>query len=203
MSSNFGRADPTAYALLLGTGTNASPEKTADANKNFLDFRLESSAASGDTRGMYMKLYFEGAGGGDVVRAYGVANAVGVAAGGTVNGVHATMEVAASSASVSGAGNAVRATLAAASQSRTLGGTLSALQLDSDIGASNTVPASWSFIRLTKSGSVDLTTFMAITDDQCLKGNGTLAGSPGTPTDALKCTMPNGAVVYIPVYAAG
>jgi hypothetical protein len=37
-----------------------------------------------------------------------------------------------------------------------LGGTLSALNVDSNIGASNTVPATASFIRVTNTGSVTL-----------------------------------------------
>lgn len=39
-------------ALLQGAGTSAAPATTAVADKNFLGYWLESSAATGDARGV-------------------------------------------------------------------------------------------------------------------------------------------------------
>jgi hypothetical protein len=195
-ATNFGKADATSYAVLLGTGTDTNPETVGTvANKNFLDFRLESDGASGDARGIYTKLYLKGAGGGEAGRFYAVAGATAVATGGTINGVHASLDVDVSS-SVSGAGNAIRATLEAESQSRTLGGTCSALQLDSSIGASNTVPDSWSLIRVTKTGSVSVPNFISFADTQCLKGDATL----GSLNNGIKIRLSDGSLAYIPIY---
>lgn len=186
--------------LLHGAGTSTLPITTATANKNFLDYKVKTTAASGDTRGLYMRLYLggttAGAGYGDAVRAYTTVTGTGYA---YASGVHATMSIAAG-ATVTGSGAGARCTLEAAAETRTLSGNVAALQLDSNIGANNTVPATAAFIRLAKIGTVDLATFMNITDDQCLKGDGTLGASA---SDALKCLLPNGSVVYIPLYAAG
>lgn len=185
-------------ALLLGTGSTTAPiSDKGVASKNFMGFWTKTEATSGDSRGMYWRHYFYGAAGGEAIRAWATVAAANVATGGTVNGIHASMSVNASS-SVSGAGNAIRATLGAAAESRTLGGTCAALTLDSDIATGNTVPASWAFMRITKSGSVDLDTFLNIEDDQCLKGS----AATGAAGDALKVRMPNGTYKYISLIAA-
>jgi hypothetical protein len=188
---------PNASALLFGVGNTGSYYVIPAANKNAFDLRLVSPAASGDTRGRYMDLKLTGAGGGEAIRARAIAGAMGVANGGTVNGIHTTLQVAASS-SVSGAGNAIRATLEAAAASRTLAGTCAALQLDSNIGANNTVPGSYSLIRVTKSGSVDVPLFMEVVDDQCLKGS----AATGAAADALTVKLPDGSTKYISLIAA-
>jgi len=140
-------------ALFWGVGNSNDYFDWVAANKNGVEMRLQSNATSGDSRGMYLRMKLAGAGGGEVLRAFAQASAANVATGGTINGIHTSLSVDASS-SISGAGNAVRATLGAAAATRTLGGTAAALQLDSDIGANNTVPDTWSFVRVTDSGSV-------------------------------------------------
>jgi hypothetical protein len=143
-------------ALLLGSGTSSTPtDGSTTADKNFLGFWLKSSATTGDIRGLYLRLYLYGAAGGEAIRGYATANAANVATGGTVNGAHLSLSIP-ESCSVSGAGNALRATLGASAQSRTLSGTLAAIQVDSDIGADNTVPATAAFIRVTDTGSVKI-----------------------------------------------
>lgn len=184
-------------ALLHGSGTSVAPTLTSAANKNFLGYWVKSSAVSGDARALYARLYLDGASGGEAVRAYATAEAAATAVGGTINGMHATMSIAAG-AGVSGAGNAGRFTLAADAEVRSLGGNIACLQLDSDIAAGNTLPATASFLRLTKSGAVDLTTFMQIDDDQVLKGS----AATGAASDALKVVLPGGTVRYISLIAA-
>lgn len=193
---------PQSGAKVLGVGSGSGSSltqlfKMGSAAAQMVDLRGRADTASGsDARVVYARLHQYGAGGGEAVRAYAFANASGVAAGGTLNGLHASVSVAASS-DISGAGNAARLTLEAASATRTLGGTCAALQLDSNIGANNTVPASWSFIRVTKTGSVDLTTFLDIADDQIQA-----SAASGSALASLKVRLANGSYGYINILAA-
>jgi len=75
----------SANGLLIGVGTSGDPSTTSDADKNFLEFRTESTATSGDSRGGYFRHALNGAGGsGESLRANtnlydaAVANAHGV-----------------------------------------------------------------------------------------------------------------------------
>lgn len=154
--SQYGSAVGKSVALWGGVGLSGYP--VADegvAGKNWVGLFTKTTATSGDNRGIYWKHYFNGAGSGEVARLVATVATTSVATGGTVNAEHATLSVNASS-DVSGAGNAIRATLEAAAATRTLGGTCAALQLDSNIATGNTVPASWSFIRVTDTGAVKL-----------------------------------------------
>lgn len=181
-------------ALLQGSGTSAAPTSTATAGKNFLGYWVKSTAASGDARGLYMRLYLEGAGSGEAVRAYATANAAGVAAGGTINGIHASLSIAAS-ASVSGAGNAIRATLDAAADTRTLAGTLAAIQLDSNIATGNTVPANAAFIRVTDTGAVKLAKLFNLP----ASASGAMVAPHTTQvmTDSIRVVLDDGSIRYI------
>lgn len=181
-------------ALIAGMGISGTPIPDAGvANKNWFGLFTKTTATSGDSRGIYWKHSFAGATGGEVIRAVANVETTNVATDGTVNAEHATLNVAASS-SVSGAGNAIRATLGAAAATRTLGGTCAALQLDSDIGANNTVPASWSFVRVTNSGSVKLANLLDIP----APSNGTMfaAHTTQTMTHSIKI-IANGTAYYI------
>lgn len=165
-------------ALIAGMGVSGTPIPDAGvANKNLFAMFTKTTAASGDNRAVYWKHTFSGATGGEVLRPVASVETTNVATGGTVNGIHTTLSVATSS-SVSGAGNAIRATLEAASATRTLGGTCAALQLDSNIGANNTVPSSWSFVRVTNSGSVRLANLFDIP----APANGTMFAAHTTQT---------------------
>jgi hypothetical protein len=152
---------PSAEAVVLGVGRGSGSSLTQLLNMGIgashaIDIRARSGATAGkDARILYARLHQYGAGGGEAVRAYAFAQNAATATGGTLNGLHASLSIATSSA-ISGAGQAIRATLEAASASRTLGGTLAALNVDSNIGASNTVPATASFIRVTDTGAVGL-----------------------------------------------
>lgn len=182
-------------ALIGGMGVSGTPVPDGGvADKNLFALYNSTSATSGDHRGIYWKLSFKGAGSGEVVRNMASVETTNVATGGTVNGQHATLSVAASS-SVSGAGNAIRATLGAAAESRTLGGTCAALQVDSDIGANNTVPTSWSFIRVTDSGSVKIPYLLNIPSPS----NGTIFATHTTQamTHSIKIVAANGTPYYI------
>jgi len=187
-------------ALLSGAGTSVTPVATASANKNFLGYWLESTATSGDTRGMYLRLYFEGAGGsGEAARLYGTVNNVTAATGGTVNGAHISLSVEGASGAVSGAGNALRATLGLG-DGTVAGGTLSVIQVDTDIHSGATIPATLSGLRFTTSGSGALPFVMAfdgvnagVWDDDYTNEVTTIAG-------ALKVLV-NGSTRYIALYS--
>lgn len=186
--------DTVSAALLHGAGSAAAPEETASADKNFLGYWVQSSAASGDARGVYLRLYLTGAGGGEAGRFFATAAAANVATGGTINGVHTSLSIAASS-SVSGAGNALRATLSAAAESRTLSGTLAAIQADSDIATGNTLPTNNSFIRFTDTGAVRLSNLFQVQ----APSNGTLFAThtDQAMTHSLRIIGPTGTAYYV------
>lgn len=188
----------TTAALLIGGGTSASKLTTATADKNFGGVWTESTATSGDSRGLYWRHYLGGTiattGYGDAVRAFCTVTGTGYS---YASGIHATMQIN-TGATVTGSGAGARATLAAEAESRTLVGAIAALQVDSDIGTGNTVPARCSLIRLAKAGAVDVPFFLDISDDQCLKGS----AATGAASDALAVVMPDGSTRYISLIAA-
>lgn len=142
-----GAGGGTTAALIMGAGTSASPATTATADKNFLGFWTQSTATTGDSRGLYLRHYFSGAGGsGEAARLYGTINNVSVATGGTVNGAHISLSATGASAAVSGAANVARMTLDLAATVGVLGGTVNVLRLDTNIPAGPTIPARTAFI---------------------------------------------------------
>ena len=131
------------------SGTSAAPVTTTTA-ANLSSFYGSTSATSGDTRLVYDKLTFTGAGGaGETLRAFSVVTAAGAAAGGTINGAHISASIN-GSGTIAGAANALRATLGGTSTNP--GGTLAAIQADSDFATGGTWTNS-SFIRFTNSGT--------------------------------------------------
>lgn len=186
---------PSSSALFYGIGNSASYfNMGATAGQNAFEHRLKTYAASSDTRGIYFRMKFYGAGGGEVGRFFANASTTNVATGGTLNGIHTSMSVDASS-SISGSANALRATLGAAAESRTLSGALSAIQLDSDIGTGNTLPTIHAFARFTNSGSVALGNLFQIP----AASNGTMfaAHTTQTMTHSIKIIDASGTPYYI------
>jgi hypothetical protein len=194
---DLGKSPAVPTALFLGMGNATNPETTADANKNFIGSWTKSTAATGDSRGAYLRHYLGAAGSGEALRAFCTATASGVAAGGTANGIHATMSLDAS-ASISGQAHAIRATLAAAADTRTLNANLAVVNLDSDIATGNTVPATVAFLKCTDAGAVPILNFAALP----AVGNGLMvaAHTSQTNTHSLKITC-GGTVYYVPCHA--
>ena len=148
----LGEAVDTA-AIFMGGGTSASTVSTATADLNFMGFWLDTTATSGDSRGLYLRLYFSGTGvSGEAARIFGTVNNKTVATGGTVNGAHVSLSVTGASGAISGAGNALRATLGLGASTNS-GGTVAALQLDSDFDATATIPALAACMRVTNSNT--------------------------------------------------
>ncbi|MCB0205474.1 MAG: hypothetical protein KDH89_11705 [Anaerolineae bacterium] len=183
------------YTLLAhGHGTTSAPVTTSTADKNYLGYWVKSTATSGDFRGIYLRAYFGGATGGEAGRFYATVTTTNVATGGTVNGIHTSLSINTSS-SVSGAGNALRATLGAAAASRTLSGTLAAIQVDSDIGTGNTLPATHAFMRFTNTGAVALSNLFEVPN----AANGTIFAAHTTQvmTHSLKIISADGTAYYV------
>lgn len=145
-----------------GVGTSASPyDMGATADQKLYANYAETSATTGDTRLVYDKLTFSGAGGsGETLRAFSVVDSVVAATGGTVNGAHISLEINGTGGGVSGAGNALRATLGGTSASP--GGTLSAVQVDSNFATGVTLAGGTSFIRVTDTNTTKIPNLLNI-----------------------------------------
>lgn len=97
----------SATGLLIGVGTSGDPATTSTAGKSMVEIRSQSTATSGDFRGIYLRTDFAGAGGaGESFRGNTVINAD---VAGTVNGGHFSAEVKTGGGNVSGAAQGVRA----------------------------------------------------------------------------------------------
>ena len=48
-------------AALMGAGTSTTPVECGTTAKNFLGFWVKGSSITGDNRGLYMRLYLDGA----------------------------------------------------------------------------------------------------------------------------------------------
>lgn len=170
-------------ALMAGIGTTTSqPGDDGVANKNFVGMWTKTTAASGDSRGIYWRHYFNGIAGGEVARLWATINVANGATGATVNALHATGSVAAAK-TLSGALNAIRATISTATT--TPGGTGAAIQLASDFVTSATIPAAWAFLRVTDDGATRLNTLLNLP----AASNGTLIATHTTDamSHSVKC----------------
>jgi hypothetical protein len=148
---------PRTQALLFGSGASADRSTTATASKNFVGFWTESTATSGDSRGLYWRHYFAGAGGsGEALRAYATIDGVTVATGGTVNGAHISLDAVGAGAKVSGAAHAVRLTFGIAAAATALGGTCAVAKVETDIKTGATVPPKMAYLRFEDSGDTGL-----------------------------------------------
>lgn len=153
----------------------------------------QGAHASGDVRVLYMTLDLRSSGSGEALRPRTRVYGTGI---NSAHGQHCTLHIAAGGG-VSGLGVGLRVTLEAAAESRTLTGTLCALQVDSNIGANNTVPSICSFIRITDVGSVTIPNLFEVPN----AANGTIFAAHGTDSfsHSLKIISANGTAYYIMV----
>lgn len=109
--------------IIAGAGTSTAGERAANAtaNKNFFGYWFDSTATSGDVRGIYMRIYAKGVGGSvDAMRAYATMNAEGVVA---CQGLHGSCSVASTIAGTgAGLGVGVRGTVDPSAANVTAGG---------------------------------------------------------------------------------
>lgn len=189
------RSRGNASAKILGAGTSSNPVNYGiTANLNGIGLWLKTSAASGDFRGAYIRAYFNGATGGEAVRAYATTTAANVATGGTVNGIHASLSMNASS-SISGQGFAGRFTLGAAADTRTLNANVASLLVESDIATGNTVPAGAALIRVAEIGAVPVKKLLRL---PTVASAGMLAAhTTDAITHSIRCVDDAGTVFYI------
>jgi hypothetical protein len=161
-----GQGGGDSVGLLGGVGTTADPATTATANSNFMDYRLQSSATSGDARGEYLRLYLTGAGGGgEALRAFTTVNNV---VGANAHGAHISLNFGASG-SLTGQGIAVRGTLHMPTTALPAGNvTYGAVQAEIFSDGSNSDPAGnlLSFFRAVNAG--DATGGADVDDDVAL-----------------------------------
>ena len=142
-------------------GTAADPIAVTTA-QNISSFYGTTSATTGDTRLSYNRLAFTSTGSGETLRAFSVVSGANAATGGTVNGAHISLSVN-SGGSISGAANGLRVTLGGAA-GVTMGGTVAALQVDSDLTNTTTIPSNAAFIRVTNSGAGTITNLFNLPD---------------------------------------
>jgi hypothetical protein len=180
-------------ALLEGAGTSSSPYSSGTtADKNFIGYWLKTTALSGTTRGVYLRLYIAGAGcSGEAARIFTTVNGVAGGTGG-IHGAHITGSLDATG-TCGGLLVGCRATLGVSEATRSLSGTFAALQVDSDIGTGNTMPGTTSFIRVANNNSVAIANLFEIPT-----GVVTRKGSAPSASDGLACRI-NGALAYIMV----
>lgn len=186
---------PQAGTLVLGFGNSNSLYKMGTGGAQIFDVRARADTASGsDARVFYARLHQYGAGGGEAIRAYAHANTTLVATGGTLNGLHASMNIAAS-CSISGQGFGARVSLEAAADTRTINGNLGALCVESNIATGNTIPAGVALIHLKELGAATCKKAFRFPD---VASAGMLAAHV---TDAMshsvRCVTDSGTVVYL------
>lgn len=149
LGNNFGSAE------IMSAGSSSNRVKSGDANVKFFEFRVESSATSGDNRAIYNRLYLTGAGGGgESLRSFTTVEDV---AAGTAHGAHLSLNFG-DSGSVTGLGVAGRNTLHIPDDASWAPGTVAALQAEiySDGAASDTDGATEvSFLRFVNDGNAN------------------------------------------------
>lgn len=147
---NKTKLDTANTSLMFGTGTSASPLTKATADKNFMGYWLKNTAATGTTRGLYLRTYLTGGAGGEAARIFNTVESN--APVDTVNGAHVSLSFGATAGNVTGEGQALRGTLHL--PNRSLTGTCAALKAElwAD-GASSAVGGTLSFLRFVAGGN--------------------------------------------------
>lgn len=202
-----GQGGADGVGLLFSGGTAASPATTATADKNFLDFRVQSTATSGDSRGEYMRLYLAGAGvSGEALRAFTTVSDVAAA---NAHGAHISLSLG-TSGTVTGQGIATRSTLHMPTTALASNVTMAAIEAEiwsdgstSDPGGSTLL----SFIRCNNGGD---TTGAADVDDDAVvldlqgftsgSGNVFFVSAPQTLAASFRIRV-GSTLYYVPLYS--
>jgi hypothetical protein len=191
---------------ILKAGTSSSPVVEDTANMKFMGLYFDNGATSGDNRGMYLRLYLTGAGGGgEAARIFTTCSNV---ACGTAHGAHISLNFA-STGSITGLGVASRNTLHVPDTALS-GGTYAATQAEiyADGSSSDISGATkYSFIRVVADG--DATGKGNIEDNANLfeistgsNASGNLVGAAGNEptwtsnTYLIRCDL-NGQTAYL------
>lgn len=202
-----GNSAADSVGLILGSGTAATPATTATADKNFIEFRVQNSATSGDGRGMYLREYLTGAGGGgEALRVFTTVDDI---AGATARGMHCSLNFD-TSGSVTGKGVAGSFTLHMPTTAFTdVNSTLAAIEAEiwSDGSTSDPGGNFLSAIRVVNAGNA---TGMADVDDDAFlldiqgftdaTGNMFLTTAPSTLAASLRIRVGT-TLYYLPLYS--
>lgn len=202
----IGQGGADSSGLLLGAGTAASPATTATADTKFIEWRLQNTATSGDNRGVYLRFYLAGAGGGgESLRAFTTISDV---AAGTAHGAHISLNFA-DTGSVTGLGVASRATLHIPDDASWAPGTIAAIQAEiwSDGDDSDTDGATEvSFLRFVNGGNangiadVDDDAFLfAFSGGAIGAGNLVATQTAAVVSHTIRVKLPNGTTGYLMV----
>jgi len=195
-------ADPT--ALLGGIGSSSDRETTSTAGANFLEYRLENSATSGDNRGEYLRLYLTGAGGGgEALRVFTTVENV---AAGTAHGAHISLNFG-TSGTVTGQGIASRNTLHIPATALASNVTLAAVQAEIWSDASTSDPGGSTILSLFRgvnggnaTGMADVDTDAVLFDLQGFTvGNAKMIelGAPSAIAGSIKIRI-GSTIYYLP-----
>jgi hypothetical protein len=192
---------------IFKAGTSAARVIEDTANMKFMSFYFDNGAVSGDSRGIYLRQYITGAGGGgDAARFYETVENVAAA---TVRGAHISLDWGASG-SCTGLGVALECTLHIRSTAGAAG-TIAPLKVavNSDASTSDPVGASLSMIQVVNQG--DGTGGLDVDTDAALFAFSGFASASGTANMVSSTSLAElpassigfrvtfgGAVYYIP-----
>jgi len=189
---------------VLKAGTSGSPVVEDTANMKFISLYFDNGATSGDSRGIYNRLYITGAGGGgESLRSF---TSVDDVAGATAHGAHLSLNFG-DSGSITGLGVATRSTLHIPDASLG-GGTYAALQAEiwSDGSSSAFAGTELSFIRVVNAGDAtglqdieDSAFLMSISGGSIASGNMMQAQSAAAVSHVLRIKGPDGNTYYLMV----
>jgi len=193
---------------MIKAGTSSARVVKDVADMKFISLYFDNGATSGDNRGMYLRQYLTGAGGGgEALRVFTTVEDV---AGGTAHGAHISLNFG-TSGKLTGMGAAMRATLHMPSTALNASNvTYTAVQAEiySDAATSDPSGNLLSAFRVVNGGNA---TGMADVDDDAYlfdfvgwtAGAGHLIGAVGNEptwnakTYKLKCRLPDGTALYL------
>lgn len=209
MSKNIHRIDQTLSVgglLVHGSSSDKVIDDTADVK--FISLYSDCGATSGDSRGMYLRHYITGAGGGgEAARIFTTVDDV---SGATAHGAHISLNFD-TTGKITGLGVAARATLHIPNQAMSGGGHYAAVQAEIYSDGANSDPAGMitlAAFRVVNDGNAG--GIADVDDDAVLfefagwtPGSGNLisaAGAEPTWTDKtrqIRCKLPDGSLTYL------
>jgi hypothetical protein len=190
----------------LGAGSSSAPLATKKTDDKFFQLYVRNSAAAGDNRLIYARLYLSGGGGGEAARLY---TTIESNSAGTAHGAHCSLSFGSSAGKVSGLGVAMRATLEVPNRA-IANGTVAALQAEIYMAGTSSDPSAteMALIRAIVAGGdatarAKVTNLMAVTCETGAYNAGKMHATTnsGTIVEALRIVV-NGAVRYIPLLSS-
>lgn len=192
-------------ALLAGIGTSTVQPESAEANKNWLSFFVKSTATSGTSRGMYLRLYLPSNAGGEALRAFTTVSSNTPAD--TVNGAHISLSFGASAGNVTGESQALRSTFHLGNRTMTGANAAIKAELWAD-GSSSDINGTTSFLRFSAGGNatgvakIDTSGyFFAIDGLTASSGKLFRVAAPSTLAASLRVLI-GATAYYLPLYSA-